>query len=356
MRCIKLLILTIFVLSCGGRRTVPQQRQMEYASLLKVTDNAVISICPYDGSQDTLRIDKPLGRIVCMSTSHVAALDEIGCDSVICGVSGAGYISSPALRERLERGEVSDVGYDQAPDYEALLALQPDVVLAYRVSAAASPFIDKLKSLGIQVFTLYEFLENHPLARAEYLKAFGLMTGRLSQAESRFQEIADSYNSLMEDRLNPKSSSPEGSVPRPVKVLMNIPYGDLWYVPGDDSYMSRLVKDAGGQILGALAGKTESGVMSVELAYILSSQADVWLNTGWCNTRESLLQAHPFFNKFKVPSAYNNTLRTSPKGGNDFWESGSVHPDLILKDLRTIFEAVRNGGAADSLHYYLKVY
>ena len=96
--------------------------------------------------------------------------------------------------------------------------------------------------------------------------------------------------------------------------------------------------------------------MSVELAYILSSQADVWLNTGWCNTRESLLQAHPFFNKFKVPSAYNNTLRTSPKGGNDFWESGSVRPDLILKDLRTIFEAVMNGGAADSLHYYLKVY
>lgn len=41
-----------------------------------------------------------------------------------CGVSGAGYISSPALRERLERGEVSDVGYDQAPDYEALLAGQ----------------------------------------------------------------------------------------------------------------------------------------------------------------------------------------------------------------------------------------
>ena len=148
MRCIKLLILTIFVLSCGGRRTVPQQRQMEYASLLKVTDNAVISICPYDGSQDTLRIDKPLGRIVCMSTSHVAALDEIGCDSVICGVSGAGYISSPALRERLERGEVSDVGYDQAPDYEALLALQPDVVLAYRVSAAASPVSSSKSSVS----------------------------------------------------------------------------------------------------------------------------------------------------------------------------------------------------------------
>ena len=34
---------------------------------------------------------------------------------------------------------------------------------------------------------------------------------------------------------------------------------------------------------------------------------------------------------------YNNTLRTTPSGGNDFYESAVVNPDLLLRDLVKIF-------------------
>lgn len=34
---------------------------------------------------------------------------------------------------------------------------------------------------------------------------------------------------------------------------------------------------------------------------------------------------------------YNNNRRTNPSGGNDYWESGVIHPDLILQDLIRIF-------------------
>ncbi|MBQ9185229.1 MAG: ABC transporter substrate-binding protein [Bacteroidales bacterium] len=336
------------------------QKSMEYATLLKVGEDEVISICPFDGTEDTLRVTEPFGRVICMSTSHVAFLDALGCDSVICGVSGVNFVSSLELRSR----NVPDVGYDQAPDYEKIVALKPDVLLAFKVSSAESPFISKLESLGIRVFTLYEFLENHPLGRAEYIKAFGTVTGRRHEADSIFTTVSSLYNSLKVLRnspngLGPSHFSPEGSSSGPesesdsetsVKVLINIPYGDLWYIPGGDSYMSQLIKDAGGEILGAKEGETTSRTISLEEAYILSTEADIWLNTGWCRTRADLESANPLFGKFEIDRIYNNTLRTNPEGGNDFWESGCVRPDLILQDLRRIFS-----GEGGQLFYYVEV-
>ena len=233
------------LLSCFRPASGPAARTMEYASLLRIGDGRVVSISPYDGSEDTLLLDGPLEKVVCMSSSYVAFFDAIGCDSVICGVSGIGYVTSSELRSRHGRGDVADVGYDVAPDYEAILSMQPDVVLAYRLGAAESPFLSKLAALGVRVFPLYEFAELHPLGRAEYIKAFGLMTARQSLADSLFSAIAAEYNSL--------AVCPGDSLPA-LKVLMNVPYGDIWYVPGGEGYMATLVRDAGGELLGARAG------------------------------------------------------------------------------------------------------
>ena len=119
--------------------------------------------------------------------------------------------------------------------------------------------------------------------------------------------------------------------------------------------MARLIHDAGGEVLGAEAGTSRSRVITMEQAYILSQDADIWLNPGHCRTREELFRIHQLFLKFG-PLAdglpiYNNTLRTTPEGGNDFWESGAVRPDLILEDLRKII----SGNQPDSLNYYIKV-
>ncbi|NJK94130.1 MAG: hypothetical protein HC905_03615 [Bacteroidales bacterium] len=40
---------------------------------------------------------------------------------------------------------------------------------------------------------------------------------------------------------------------------------------------------------------------------------------------------------FRENKVFNFTARMSPGGGNDFWESGVVHPDWVLKDLIAIF-------------------
>ncbi|MBR5384964.1 MAG: ABC transporter substrate-binding protein [Bacteroidales bacterium] len=341
---IKLFVLSLVVaaVSCGQRQKGSIAPSNRYACYFSVGDSVVVSVSPYDGIADTLIISAPLGNVVCMSTSYVACLQEIGADSVVTGVSGVRFVSDSLVRER-----AVEVGYEAAPDYERIVGLKPDVVFAYSVSASLPQYVTKLRSLGIRVFMLYEHLENHPLARAEYVRLFGALTGRRALADSVFDGVAARYLEL--------ASKVADAVVTPRKVLINMPYGDQWYIPGGDSYMSRLVTDAGGVILGAEAGETKSSVISVEKAFALSGEADIWLHPGMCRTRDQIRSAHPLFEDFPVirRDIYNNILRSTPGGGNDFWESGAVRPDLVLSDLVAILHPEVAGESV--LHYYIKV-
>ena len=228
------------VLSCGNNHKYAENKD-DTPSYLQLFDKYAVTLS-LAGEADTLWFDKPLERVVCMSSSHVAFLDALGCDSVGVGVSGIGYHSSPQLQERYKNGEVYDIGYEAAPDYERLVALRPDLVTTYTVSSAVPPYIVKLNSLGTRVLVLNEHLEQSPLARASYLKLFGALTNRRAKADSLYAMIAGNYNRLREDVAKTRSGEPR-------KVLMNIPYADRWYIPGGENYMARLVRDAGGEVV-----------------------------------------------------------------------------------------------------------
>jgi len=327
------LSLTLVLCSCSRRGAVssaPDGYGARWFSL--VGDSLLVSISPFDGSRDSLLIEHPYGRIICMSSSHVGFLEALGCDSVAVGVSGVGYLWGEKVRE-----SAAEVGYDAALDYETVLKLDPDLVLAYSVSASVPPYVAKLRSLGVRVIIINEHLESHPLARAEYLRFIGALTGRLPQADSLFALIKESYLSTIVHVREPK------------KAILNIPYAGMWYVPGEDNYMSQLIRDAGGIVLGAQKGLSGSSVISLEEALALALQADVWLNPGSCRTKAQLYGLNDLFKRF--PSEiYNNNLRTVPSGGNDFWESGVVRPDLILSDLCNIFS-----GTDAPMNYHLKL-
>lgn len=312
----------------------------EYASYFDIlADSAVVAISPFDGSSDTVLVRRPLRRIICMSSTNVACLSAIGADSLVAAVSGAGYLA------KLPYEGVPDIGYEAALDYEKILEIKPDLLVAYVVSGAEPQYIIKLRSLGVPVLVLHDHLENHPLARAEYVRLFGALTGRQEQADSVFSYVRERYETLAESVAADDR----------VKVLLNIPYADAWYIPGAENYMSQLVRDAAGEVLGAQTGTSKSRVASLEEAYRLSRDADFWLNPGHCRTLSQLASVHQLFPSFG-PLAnglpiYNNTLRTTPEGGNDFWESGAVRPDLILEDLIQVFHY--DGGG--NLNYYFRL-
>lgn len=381
---------------CGCARNVsgdlPQDViEPQFMNIIPEADGgySLVSISPFDGSRDTISISQPLGRLIVTSTSYIGFLDAVGADSVIVGVSGGEYVCDSSVTAGLRNGTVVDIGYDASPDYEKIMALKPDLLLTYSVSPVKSQFFSKLESLGIKTFIVNEHLERHPLARAAYIRLFGALTGNMAAADSVLKVVSDNYISLRDSvqgglgandayasdkgELNAGdekqgSGGTEGNTPKPRKILVNIPYKDQWFVPGQESYLTTLFKDAGGEILGAKSGSSVSGQISVETAYSLSKEADLWMNVGWCQTLEQLLSVNPLFDDFLMDiqgnasargysnaegcatnSSYtsasvvwNDNNRLNPKGGNDFWESGVVHPDLLLRDLIGIFRGEDN--------------
>lgn len=316
---------------------------------------SLISLSPFDGSRDTLIISRPLSRLIVMSTSHIGFLRAIGGEDAIVGVSGAEYVYDSTVRARIGEGRILDIGYDASPDYEKIMALKPELVLTYSVSPVKSQFLTKLESLGISTFTVNEHLESHPLARASYVRLFGALTGNMSAADSVLAVVSKSYQALRDSVRalmtvpgdGPQSADAEQRICAR-KILVNIPYKDQWFIPGQENYLSHLVRDAGGEILGSEPGTSISGQISVERAYSLSKEASLWLNVGWCRTLDQLLSVNPLFGDFLMNIQKNAAANGfgSASGSDSAGSSDSVGSSASASSYASVDRFVSAGGSA----------
>lgn len=268
-------------------------------------------------------------RIVAMSSTHIAMLDAIGEVSRVVGGSSLDYVSNPYVQAH--RDSMGDVGYEGNVNYELLMSLRPDIVLLYGVTGA-NPMERKLAELHIPYMYVGDYLEESPLGKAEWLVALAEVTGNRQKGEERFAGIPERYNAL-------KQMVADKALPSP-KVMLNAPYGSSWFMPPKDSYFVRLLTDAGGDYLYKTNTGNSSKPIDMEEAYLLTSQADVWLNSGNVTTLNELKAACPRMAATKCVAdgmVFNNTKRTNAAGGNDFYESGIVNPDILLRDLVKIF-------------------
>jgi iron complex transport system substrate-binding protein len=123
------------------------------------------------------------------------------------------------------------------------------------------------------------------------------------------------------------------------KVLLGLPFKDTWYISPGNSYISRLIEDAGGEYLWHGTVSSVSMPVGLENVYIKALSADYWLNTGTVDTRDEILAVDSRFSGlpcFKNGNLFNNNKRTNATGGNDYWEGGSLNPHLILRDIASI--------------------
>ena len=266
-----------------------------------------------------------------MSSSHVAMFDAIGQAKRISGVSGIDYISNPYVREHRLCGEVRDVGYDTNLNFELLAAMRPDLMLLYGVTGENTIVTGKLRELGIPYIYIGDYMEESPLGKAEWLVAVAEIAGMRERGEEVFREIPLRYDSLK--TLAAKAER------KPV-VMLNTPYGDSWLMAPPSSYVARLIADAGGQYVYTQDTGNQSRPIDTEEAYRLAEMSDCWINVGSAASLKELAEIVPKFmdtRPVREGRVYNNNRRTNPSGGNDYWESGVIHPDLILQDLIRIF-------------------
>lgn len=280
-------------------------------------------------------------RIVCFSSSHVALLDALGESDRIVGVSGLRFIHNEKIQQRKEH--LREVGYDGNVDFEALLALECDLVLLYGVNGSCS-MEPKLRELKIPFLYVGEYLEENPLGKSEWMVPLGELLNCRERAEASFGEIPERYNALKERVLQAQKPAP--------KVMINTPYADSWFMPSTKSYIARLIADAGGEYLYRANQTSRSLPIDLEEAALLSLEADIWINAGSALTLEEFKRELPKFAEIpcvRRGAVCNCNGRLNPSGGNDFWESGAVRPDLVLRDLVKLFHPEL---VEEPLYYY----
>ena len=287
---------------------------------------------PWQGAQNIdkiYRFTKPHPSLICMSSSHTAFLDALGADSVVVGVSGAKFIFNQKHKNK------PDIGFDNNLSIETIVALKPSAMTVYEVSGATTSQNDKLESLSVPVIYIADYLEQSPLARAEWIVAFGALTGQMEKAVKTFNQIEANY-------ISQKAKS---ETMQKIRVMLNTPYRDVWYAAGDSSYIVRLINDAGGEYV--VENSKPGQPISLETAYRLLAETDLWLHpSAQIQSKKQLFEENPRFKQFDIP-VFTNMRRTTAGGGSDFWESAVVRPDIVLQDLVKIFKK-----DTTNLYYY----
>jgi len=269
----------------------------------------------------------PVERVICLSTTHIGLIDFLGLKESVVGISGKNYITDDFIINRIEAGEIKDIGYDENLNYELILELKPDIILAYGVTGAIASYINKLKELDINTVLVGEYLEETPLAKMEWVKFIAAFFEMEDKAFTSFDSVSNNYNHLVSLAKN-VSVMP--------KVLLGLPWRGTWYISGTNSYIARLIKDAGGDYLWSDLNYKDSQPLNLESVYEKAFMADFWLNTGDVNNISDIMKVDERFRELpplKKGKVFNNNNKINKFGGNAYYSTGVVEPDIVLSDI-----------------------
>ena len=321
-----LLLFTIFILIACKRET--KNYSFETVSVSKLVelrdDKNSLHLKSGNFNYSIEKNILPFKRIVLLSASMSGYIGELNAENLIIGVSSPEYIYSEKIGNLIQQKKIHNVGSEQKYDIEKIISLKPDAVFTNYIANFQNTY-EVLKNNGIKVIFLDEFNEENPLEKAAYIKVFGKLLGKEELAEVKFKEIEKNYNTLK--TLASKAPNSPG-------VLANEMYGDIWYLPGGNTSFAKLVSDAHGDYILKNNSDTKAVTMNFEEVFSKSKNIQFWLNVGNHQSKKELLAVNPFYAKLNV---FNHGKMYSMAGkekgkANDFFESGIVRCDVVLKD------------------------
>ena len=295
-----------------------------------------------DFSDGTI-VEVPVQRAAVFTTVHCALLTELGLGSHIVGVADAKYIKVPYIQEQIKAGHIVDCGNGLNPVVEKIMDVKPDVIML-------SPFENsggygKTEEIGIPLIECAEYMETSPLARAEWMRFYGLLFGVSDQADQLFQQVDSSYNALKQQA----AKAGEGR-----SVLVDKITGSVWYMPGGRSTIGQMLLDAGARY--PWATDKQSGSLSLPFETVLerAGGSDVWIlrysSDHDLSYDELLSEYHGYrqLKAFRQHEVYGCNVELSM-----FYEDTPFHPDRLLCDFLQILHPDIIG--LPPLRYYKKL-
>lgn len=312
---------------------------------------------------DTVRT--PVERSAVFIAPHCQLMYELGCQQAIRGVCDLNYINIPDVRKRAAsagnasaQNSIVDCGSSMAPDIERIIALKPEAILV-------SPFENsggygKLDKLHIPIIEAADYMESSPLGRAEWMKFYGMLFGNASKTadgkaskavlSASCEATADSLFSQIEKEYL-KLKAEAGKLPKGLSILTERKTGNVWYVPGGQSTIGILLKDANARYIFSDDQHSGSLPMSPEQILAKGSQVDVWAFKYFGGAPLSQVQLLQEYDGYKALAAFNRgNIYQVDTSTVPYFELTSFHPELLLRE----FIILAHGERFGKLRFYKK--
>jgi len=188
-----------------------------------------------------------------------------------------------------------------------------------------------IEKSGIPVIFNGDWTEESPLGKAEWIKFFGALFDKSEEAEEIYDDIAKNYKEAKQ-----LAQSVDGT---PL-VIAGSMYKDSWFVPYGNSWQAQFIKDANAAYIYKDTEGSGSKALSFESVLNDAQNADFWVAPGQFQSYEQLYETSQHYKQFKAVQnkkvfTYSNTMGAT--GGVLYYELAPNRPDLVLKDLISIF-------------------
>lgn len=307
---------------------------------------------------DTVRT--PVERSAVFIAPHCQLMYELGCQQAIRGVCDLDYINIPDVKKRAASAgnaaagnSIVDCGSSMAPDIERIIALKPEAILL-------SPFENsggygKLDKLHIPIIEAADYMESSPLGRAEWMKFYGMLFKKDGNAPktalaASCEPKADSLFAKIEKEYL-KLKAEAAGYPKGLSILTERKTGNVWYVPGGQSTIGILLKDANARYIFEDDEHSGSLAMSPEQILAKGKQVDVWAFKYFGGAPLSQAQLLQEYDGYKALAAFNRgNIYQVDTSTVPYFELTSFHPELLLRE----FIILAHGERFGKLRFYKK--
>lgn len=262
--------------------------------LLNMEGNEV----PEDLDEDITVLNGPVQNIYLVASATMdmfCSLDAL--DTIALSGIAEDRWEIPEAKAAMESGQILYAGKYNAPDYELICQENCELAIESTMIGHSPEVKENLESFGIPVLVDHSSYESDPLGRTEWVKLYGVLTGKEGEAEAAFAEQKQYVEELSDVEATGKTVA-----------FFYVTTAGTVSVRKSNDYVPKMIETAGGTyVFRDLKGEDNAASsvnMQMEEFYAQAKDADylVYNSTidGNLDSMDDLLAKNSLFSNFKA--------------------------------------------------------
>lgn len=267
-------------------------------------------------------IRTPIKSAIAFSSTQWSVFQKLGEINVIKGILESNYSKNDEILRLVKEDVIIDLGTSNQVNTEKVINLKAELILYTPYPTIDYSNLGKLS--GSIMIPFPDYLESHPLGRAEWMKVIGILCGKEKETTEWFNSVVNRYESLS-DICKTIENKPT--------VFSDLPFENQWYVPGGNSYIAQLFKDSGSNYIWHDDNSTGSLHIDAESVLLKAQNADYWRVINSYDTPftyENLAKENELYPLFKAFKEKNLLVCNVRECG--YFEQSQYEPDILLAD------------------------